>query len=105
MKAASPYRFRRLDGNGVVRCFLIKTEVFFGAGPAAVINPTGTVNVHLTMPSPPRNTAISGLMIKPHTTSPTAADTTTVGMKDRAVCKISCPPPDGDARVKTTSAS
>lgn len=40
---------------------------------------------------PLKNRAVSGLMMKPHTVSPKAVDSRTVGMKDSAICKISWP--------------
>ena len=58
--------------------------------PAMMINPTGTVKVHLTMPIPLKNNAVNGLIRKAHTVKPTAAERMVAGINDAAVCKINC---------------
>ena len=59
--------------------------------PASILYPTGTVNVHFTIPKSFKNTATIGLIIKLHTVTPTTVERTTAGMKESAVCKINCP--------------
>lgn len=60
------------------------------AVPAIAINAIGTVNVHLSMPKLLKNTLKSGFIVTELTISPTTVDITIAGIKDNAVCKISC---------------
>ena len=58
--------------------------------PAAVINPTGTSNVHFKIPSVQKNNDSSLLILMQPIVSPTAAEIIIAGIKDNDVCKISC---------------
>ena len=57
--------------------------------PPRMLRPRGTVNVHFTIPMLRRKKAVSGLIIRLHTAIPVNVERITVGIKDRAVCKIS----------------
>ena len=59
--------------------------------PAMTLYPTGTVNVHFTIPISFKNKAASGFMIKLFTITPITVDKMTAGVKEGAVCKINCP--------------
>ena len=58
--------------------------------PATVIKTMGILNVHLTMPRLPKNSAVSGFMMRLHTMSPTTVEIIIAGINERAVCKTSC---------------
>lgn len=58
--------------------------------PAIALNVTGIPKVHFTMPNELKNSAISGFIAKQLTIIPTNVERITAGIKDRAVCKISC---------------
>ena len=58
---------------------------------SAAMSPTGTENVHFTIPMLLKNKATSGLMIRQHPTTPTAVEMVMVGIKVNAVCRINCP--------------
>ena len=59
--------------------------------PAAEVNAIGIVNVHFTTPMLLKNIDITGLIIMLQTINPTTVERITVGINDRAVCRISCP--------------
>ncbi len=58
--------------------------------PERKIKPTGILKVHFTMPIPLKNNEVSGLMMKALTVSPTTVERIIAGIKDKAVCKMSC---------------
>lgn len=59
--------------------------------PAARVKPAGTIKVHFTMPRPLINPDSRGLMPMQLSTVPTITEIITVGIKLKAVCRISCP--------------
>ena len=58
--------------------------------PASVINTTGTLKVHLTIPILLKNRLMSGFIIRPPTIIPITVEIMIAGIKDSAVCNISC---------------
>lgn len=61
------------------------------AAPPTAVKPIGTVNVHLTIPMPLKNSAVNGLIIRHDSASPMTVDSIIAGMKESAVCNISRP--------------
>lgn len=57
--------------------------------PPMAINPSGTANVHCTIPIPFKNKAVKGLMIKLERINPAIVERIVVGINDNAVCRIS----------------
>ena len=53
--------------------------------PATVINLTGILNVHFTMPRPLKNNAVSGFIIMLLIISPTTVEIIIAGINDSAV--------------------
>lgn len=58
--------------------------------PAAEANTTGILNVHLIIPIELKNSDIKGFITKQLTIMPITVEIITAGIKDIAVCKISC---------------
>ena len=58
--------------------------------PAIVANTIGILNVHFTMPSELKNSAVSGLIVRQLIISPITVEIIIAGINESAVCTMSC---------------